>query len=114
MEENNSGSSSAFCIQTILQGGTARKTTTQTTLTVTRTATPATTTATAPASEWSQKKNLNSSFMCVSQVGSSFQADIPESFAKYDDVSPYENEDILQWEPEHLDDQTVVDYYDKW
>lgn len=52
--------------------------------------------------------------MCVSQVGSSFRADIPESFAKYDDVSPYENEDILQWEPEHLDDQTVVDYYDKW
>lgn len=48
------------------------------------------------------------------QVGSSFQADIPESFAKYDDVAPYENEDILQWEPEHIDDQSVVDYYDKW
>ncbi|XP_022709529.1 mesoderm induction early response protein 1-like isoform X2 [Varroa jacobsoni] len=48
------------------------------------------------------------------QVGSSYQADIPESLASYDDTLPYENEDTIQWEPGKLDDQTIVDFYDKW
>lgn len=47
-------------------------------------------------------------------MGSSYQADIPESLASYDDAPPYENEDTIQWEPGKVDDQTIVDFYDKW
>ncbi|XP_054709767.1 mesoderm induction early response protein 1-like [Uloborus diversus] len=44
------------------------------------------------------------------QVGSDFQAVIPEGLSKYDDAPAYENEDRLLWDPTVLPDQEVEDY----
>ncbi|XP_067135369.1 mesoderm induction early response protein 1 isoform X2 [Centruroides vittatus] len=44
------------------------------------------------------------------QVGSDYQAMVPEGLCKYDDAPAYENEDRLLWDPSKLTDQEVVEY----
>uniref|UniRef100_T1E1Q9 Putative mesoderm induction early response protein n=1 Tax=Cupiennius salei TaxID=6928 RepID=T1E1Q9_CUPSA len=44
------------------------------------------------------------------QVGSEYQAVIPEGLSKYDDAPAYENEDRLLWDPTKLPDEEVEDY----
>lgn len=44
------------------------------------------------------------------QVGSDFQAVVPEGLCKYDDAPAYENEDRLLWDPTKLSDKEV-EYY---
>ena len=40
----------------------------------------------------------------VIQVGSDFQAVVPEGFSHYGDTPAYENEDRLLWDPFKIDD----------
>ncbi|XP_013781621.1 mesoderm induction early response protein 1-like [Limulus polyphemus] len=44
------------------------------------------------------------------QVGSDFQAVVPEGLCKYDDAPAYENEDRLLWDPSKLSDKEVELY----
>lgn len=44
------------------------------------------------------------------QVGSEYQASVPEGLCIYDDAPAYENEDRLLWDPIHLDDDQIEDY----
>ncbi|XP_022207894.1 mesoderm induction early response protein 1 isoform X2 [Nilaparvata lugens] len=46
-------------------------------------------------------------------VGSDYQAWIPEGLCKYDDALPYENEDKLLWDPNHLDAEEINTYLEK-
>lgn len=44
-------------------------------------------------------------FLQTIQVGSDYQAVIPEGLCKYDDAPAYENEDRLLWDPSVLSDK---------
>lgn len=44
------------------------------------------------------------------QVGSSFQAVVPEGLSMYGDAPAYENEDRLLWDPSKIDDEKVDHY----
>lgn len=43
-------------------------------------------------------------------VGKDHQAQIPEEFLRYDDVLPYENSDLLVWDPSKISETAVVEY----
>ncbi|KAK3091530.1 hypothetical protein FSP39_020549 [Pinctada imbricata] len=47
------------------------------------------------------------------QVGSDFQASVPEGMCQYGDAPAYENEDRLLWDPTKLEDNTVENYLDE-
>ena len=40
----------------------------------------------------------------VIQIGSDYQAKVPDGFCRYGDAPPYENEDRLLWNPTLLDE----------
>lgn len=44
------------------------------------------------------------------QVGSEYQASVPDGLCRYDDVPAYENEDKLLWDPTVLHDKEVEEY----
>lgn len=44
------------------------------------------------------------------QVGSDYQAQIPDGLCKYGDVPAYENDDKLLWDPKSLKDKDVEEY----
>lgn len=48
------------------------------------------------------------------QVGSDYQASIPEGLSRYDGAPAYENEDRLLWDPSHLTDEEIVEYLRKF
>ena len=48
------------------------------------------------------------------QVGSDYQASIPEGLSRYDGAPAYENEDRLLWDPSHLTDEEIVKYLRKF
>lgn len=43
-------------------------------------------------------------------VGTNHQAQLPESLQKYDDASPYDNEDVLMWDPKSMGTQEIEEY----
>ncbi|XP_021356745.1 mesoderm induction early response protein 1-like isoform X2 [Mizuhopecten yessoensis] len=47
------------------------------------------------------------------QVGSDYQASVPEGLCKYGDAPAYENEDRLLWDPNKLTDSVVEKYLDE-
>lgn len=48
------------------------------------------------------------------QVGSDYQASIPEGLSRYDGAPAYENEDRLLWDPLPLNDEEIVEYLRKF
>jgi len=44
------------------------------------------------------------------QVGSDYQASIPEGLSRYDGAPAYENEDRLLWDPSYLEDKEIEEY----
>lgn len=44
------------------------------------------------------------------QVGSDYQASVPEGLQRYDGAPAYENEDRLIWDPKHLKDSDIEQY----
>lgn len=44
------------------------------------------------------------------QVGSDYQASIPEGLCRYDGAPAYENEDRLLWDPSPLEDEEIEEY----
>ncbi|XP_034120081.1 mesoderm induction early response protein 1 [Drosophila guanche] len=49
----------------------------------------------------------------IIMVGTDYQADIPEGLSQYGDILPYENEDLLIWEPSQVSEREVEEYLAK-
>ncbi|XP_015926300.1 mesoderm induction early response protein 1 isoform X3 [Parasteatoda tepidariorum] len=64
-----------------------------------------------PDDDWRKHSRTSGVFRsCTIQVGSDYQAVVPEGLSKYDDAPAYENEDRLLWDPTALPDEEVEDY----
>ncbi|XP_017145763.1 mesoderm induction early response protein 1 [Drosophila miranda] len=49
----------------------------------------------------------------IIMVGVDYQADIPDGLSQYGDILPYENEDLLIWEPSQVSEREVEEYLAK-
>ncbi|KAH8347859.1 hypothetical protein KR084_001856 [Drosophila pseudotakahashii] len=49
----------------------------------------------------------------IIMVGHDYQAEIPEGLSQYGDILPYENEDLLIWEPSQVSEREVEEYLAK-